>query len=148
MTKAIPKSAVKQKTKTITQRKNPSEYGNATPKWAFSRVDKRMWTIHEDFANVILEKLIAYENMTWNQITGMTRQGKNSVGTMSHNIPRGLLIRKAQKRLEELQIYEDEIFSLSLDNRKRLWGILDSGVLRIIWYDSRHEICPSNKRHT
>lgn len=127
---------------------NPNKFGNTMPKWTFARVDKDSWTIHDTFINTILEKLIQYESMTWNEIMNMTRQGRNSNNTMNHNIPRGALIKSAQQRLDQLKIYEDEIFSLSLDNKKRLWGILDSGVFQIIWYDSNHEICVSKKKHT
>ena len=128
--------------------KDPDGYWNETPKWAFSRSDKEMWKIHDDFMGYLLEKLIDFEKMTWGEILRHTRNGKSSNNTSSHNISRDNLIKDAQNRLEELNIYEDELFSLSLDNRKRLWGILDSGVLRIIWYDPKHEICPSNKKHT
>lgn len=134
--------------KTVIYEKNPEGYWNEAPKWAFSRVDKEMWKIHDDFMEYLLGKLIDFEQITWGEILRTTRNSKSSNNTSSHNIPIDRLIKDAQNRLEELNIYEDELFSLSLDNKKRLWGILDSGVLRIIWYDPKHEICPSHKKRT
>lgn len=78
----------------------------------------------------------------------MTRNGKNSNNTSNHNVPGDDLIKDARSRLGKLQIHEDEIFSLSLDNKEQLWEILDAGIFRIIWYDPKHEICPSKKKHT
>ena len=127
---------------------NPSKFGDMHPKWVFSRIDTEKWTIHDEFVNVILEKLISFEQMTWNEILAQTRNGKGSNTTSNHNIPVGSIIRDAQKRLEELHIVNDEIFSITLDNCKRIWGILDSGTLQIIWYDPCHEIYHVSKRHT
>ena len=84
-----------------------------------------------------------FEGQTWTEI--MSASGGKRTGTNSHFIPVAHLIKEAQKRAEELKIDDYEFFSLRLDAKKRLWGIIDGGVFQIIWYDPNHEICPSHK---
>ncbi len=86
--------------------------------------------------------------MTWHDIISATKGGMSSEGSKSHSISIDRLCIKAQKRLREgLHIYEDNIFSLRLSGKERVFGILTLGVFRIIWYDPNHEICPIEKRN-
>lgn len=83
--------------------------------------------------------------MTWRNITLQTHdRGRSS----NHFINIDSLSREAQKRLESMNIFVDQIFSLRLNNKVRLLGILENGTFRIIWYDENHEICPSTLKHT
>ena len=113
------------------------------PAWRFNKAPgtERRWSIfrenHRHFVEVIIPKLSAYEKMTWAEIKGP-----------SHNVSCDKCIKDAQKELQDLHIYYDEIFSLRLTGEKRIWGILEKGVLNILWYDEKHEICPSHKKHT
>jgi hypothetical protein len=40
-----------------------------------------------------------------------------------------------------------ECFSLRINSPARVWGIRDEYVLRVLWRDPRHEVCPSKKKH-
>lgn len=127
---------------------NEISYVRENPKWTFSKSDNEIWSIREALDDKILDKLIAFERMTWGQIIQVKRNGKHSHNTAHHFIETGNIIKQAQDRLNELQIYEDELFSLSLSNKESLWGILDSGTFRIVWYDKKHEVYPTVKKYT
>lgn len=125
---------------------NPNSYLNKNPSWSFSHCDQNgKWSIYkcENFNEDILKKLIGYEGMTWHEI--MQSSGGRKSGTNSHFIPMNDICKEAQKRVHELYFDFDEIFSLRLSSRKRLFGSIHDGVFNIIWYDPTHEICPVKK---
>lgn len=103
--------------------------------WGFDSVDKStLW-------NQIYPKLRAFESMTWSEIKRAKKQ--------NHSVQVSKLDKLAQKRMIDLGLGEfDELFSLRLSSRERLFGILAGGILMVIWYDPRHEVCPVKKRHT
>ena len=147
-TKRIPlHDKVTSRNKATIQRENPDNYLSMRPAWRFHRAvpAERIWSIYQNdgksFVEHILPKLREIENMSW---TNIIQSEKHK----SHNVEIGSLTKKAQNELQELKIYQDELFSLRLTSKKRLWGILEEGVLNILWYDPEHEICPSNKKHT
>lgn len=87
----------------------------------------------------ILRRARDLESMTWAQI----------MSTGSHPISVGDLAPEAQRRLEAIgQADVDELFSLRFTGKERLWGIRDRHVLKVLWWDPEHEICPSPKKHT
>jgi hypothetical protein len=88
----------------------------------------------------VLAKLRGFESMTWREIDGPTG---------SHGVDPHHLSRQAQQRLTEIrQDDAAELFSLRITGRRRVWGILDEHVLRILWWDPEHQVCPSPKKHT
>lgn len=90
----------------------------------------------------IINKLSAFEKLTWKEILVERNQGH-------HRVAVSKLIREAQERLREVRQDDiDELVSLRLSGRERVWGILEGGVLRILWWDAEHQICPSIKKHT
>ena len=79
--------------------------------------------------------------MTWAEIYRAVADKKS--GNMHHNIDTGDIVKDAQTRLIELRLDDvDQIFSMRLSNKIRLWGIKDGRALRFIWHDANHEICP------
>lgn len=67
----------------------------------------------------------------------------------NHHIKISDLCKSAQDRLAELRYRDiDELFSLHLTSKNRVWGILRQGVLSLLWWDPEHQICPSAKKHT
>ncbi|MEL6899611.1 MAG: hypothetical protein AAFP07_01565 [Cyanobacteria bacterium J06606_4] len=90
----------------------------------------------------IREKLGDFESMTWNQILV---DGKKR----HHSIRIDQIAKPALKRLREIEQDDiDRLVSLSLSGKQRVWGILEEGVLRLLWWDPNHKICPSHKKHT
>jgi hypothetical protein len=59
------------------------------------------------------------------------------------------MIDEAQRRLTEIDRDEQaQLFSIRIAAKKRIWGIRDIVILRLLWWDPNHEVCPSPKKHT
>jgi hypothetical protein len=120
------------------------DYLQETPAWKFNAIDlDGEWScknIDRDLIiSSILPRIQCFETMKWSEIRG----GEH------HDINISNLSPKAQRRLEE--IYQEDIdslFSFRIDGIKRLWCILDRHIAKIIWWDPKHEVCPSPLKHT
>ena len=87
----------------------------------------------------IREKLRNFESMTWGQI----------MGPQSHMVSTMSLCKNARERLAQLKLDElEELFSLRLSGKERVWGVLEHNILTLLWWDPDHEVCPSLKKHT
>lgn len=110
-------------------------------KWGFTKdVFKNDWCPK----NGLLKALLDRERMTWAQIANQT--GGRRSGTNSHHIPISTISREAQELLKRNSLEDmDEIYSLRVQAKKRLFGIIQEYVFYILWYDRNHEICPLNQ---
>lgn len=91
----------------------------------------------EDEFKEVLSKLRAFETMTWPEIE---RAG-------SHYVECSRLIKDAQVRLAELHLDDfDQLFSLRLQGKPRMWGLRIGNVFSVLWWDPEHAICPSIKK--
>lgn len=141
----------KRKEKVIGKKKtrlseNANSFMSKTPVWKFDRVDFNHETWNIENCDVLKEQLFkkmkSLEGQTWFEIDKKSN-GKH------HFIPIDNLIKSAQTRAEEIRISEyEELYSLRLTGTLRLFGILENGEYSLVWYDSGHEICPSQKKHT
>lgn len=106
-------------------------------------LDRFGWhTLDEEKLKEVHSKLSAFETMSWSDIL-MAAKKRN------HSIPVPSLIADAQKWLEQKKILLDEVISLRLSGEERVWGYLaEGGVFVLLWWDPRHEICPSVLKHT
>ena len=87
-------------------------------------------------------KLANFESMTWNQIL---IDGKKK----NHAIQINQLSAEARRRLTELRLDDiDELVSLGLSGKQRIFGIRDRDVLMLLWWDPNHRVCPARKKHT
>lgn len=93
----------------------------------------------------IQERLKNFESMTWSAIL---LDGKKQ----NHSVAVDRLCKQAKDRLEELRLFPvEKLVSLRLSAMGRIWGIPDpkeKAVLKLLWWDPRHEICPSLKKYT
>jgi hypothetical protein len=90
-----------------------------------------LWEIHN--------KLSSFERMTWADIG---RHGSHAISVED-------LCADAQKRLRDLRLDDiDEVYSLRLTGKRRIFGIRDRHTLKILWWDPGHTCCPSQKKHT
>lgn len=90
----------------------------------------------------IRQKLANFESMTWGEILVKGKQN-------NHLVPVNEIIRPAQERLREIdQDDVDELVSLRLAGRARVWGILEGSVLKVLWWDPEHQVYPVDKRFT
>jgi hypothetical protein len=99
------------------------------------------WHLSEvaDLLRMVFPRLKHFETMSWGQIPA----------TGSHPIEVGELCKEARDRLEELKLAEyDTVYSIRLEGKPRLFGIKDRAVLRVLWWDPEHEICPSALKGT
>ena len=87
----------------------------------------------------VLQKIFESQKLTWQELRN----------NGSHFVDRSTLCHDAQKRLVQLQKDDlDQLFSLRLSGRKRIWGIKEGNILWLLWWDPNHEVCPSHKKHT
>ncbi|MBR7927158.1 hypothetical protein KBI51_03070 [Aerococcaceae bacterium zg-ZUI334] len=133
-------------------KENPESFFDNNPTWKFDMVDfdHSKWNIESCDLNrsQLFKKLRDFERMKWRDII-QTYGGKNR-GTNHHYIDFRDMIQEAQERAKELNIVEhtDRLFSLRLQGKIRLFGILTDGIFRIVWYDNDHDICPSKLKNT
>lgn len=102
-------------------------------RWGWNRVDQTT------FWKEIFLKISDFETMTYSEILGKD----------NHEIPISNIIREAQIRLKEIEQDDvDHLVSLHITGKKRIWGIRDQNIFKVLWWDPNHEICPSAKKHT
>lgn len=140
--KKIPKSIVNPKeSKTPKVRITPSD--NLHPDFKADQMDNNgPWgwdDIGSSQLQELFQKIFESQKLTW----------QNLRDNGSHFVDRESLSSDAQKRLTEIQQEDlDQLFSLRITGRKRIWGIKEGNILWLLWWDPTHEICPSPKKHT
>ncbi len=89
----------------------------------------------------IFKRLADLESMTWTAIQSKT--GSHVVGIQG-------IIKEARDRIIFLKKEEwaDNLCSLRMSGKERLWGFLRSGVFHVLWWDPEHQVYPSKKKHT
>ncbi len=126
---------------------NPESTDKQTIAWQFHRRDHEHrewgWDRLTDAAlrDLIRVHLSHLETMTWAELAqaaGGRRHGNNH-----HAIPVEDCAPEAQRRLQELQLDDvDELFSIRITARWRLFGVREGRVLRFVWCDQEHTVCP------
>ena len=112
--------------------------------WRFSAHDKDgpwAWTKLRDPAEYkrVVEKLHHFETMSLDKI----REQR------SHRVSRDLLVKEAKERLVTIKQDDiDELMSFRIAGRERVWCIQSRNIMKILWWDPRHEVCPSQQKHT
>jgi G3E family GTPase len=119
--------------------------------WCFDRLDtdgKFAFDLsRKDFDHhKVLEKIIAYSNMTWAEVKMQTHDQHNK--SKHHFLDVSKLSPEARERFhaKRLEEYADSIFSFSLQNKLRIIGIRRLEKFFVVWYDPNHEFCPSTKK--
>ncbi|MBS1812786.1 MAG: hypothetical protein JST84_31760 [Acidobacteria bacterium] len=123
-----------------------TSFNQARPAWRLSLlqlVDPWGWhTLDQAKLIEIQGKLSGFETMTWNEILVVAKK-------QHHSIPVSDLTKKAQGRLQDIKQDDvDELISLRLQGKERVWGIREEQVLKLLWWDPEHEICPSLLKNT
>lgn len=104
--------------------------------WSWKGIDEK--TIWKD----IHSKLSEFERKTWNEI--LIKEKKRN-----HTIQVSDICTEAQKRLKKIKQDDiDELVSLRLTGQKRVWGIKEGNILKVLWWDPDHTVCPSQKKYT
>ena len=93
-------------------------------------------------ANRIKSRLAAFETMRWKEILFHSAY-------RNHMIPVTRLAHSAQERLRILEQDDiDAVISLGITQMERVFGILEHNVLKVLWWDPNHMICPVEKPNT
>jgi hypothetical protein len=122
----------------------PEQAEHSRPVWRVGLIDWEGpygWGALESAATVreLWARLRDFESMTWVDIG---RAG-------SHNVALDQLSTEARARLAELKLDDvDELFSLRLAGKLRAWGFREANVLRFLWWDPDHQVCPAPLRNT
>ena len=117
------------------------------PSWCVSRLECvdtfGAWqNLEKGKLHEIREKLAHFESMTWNEILVKSK-------TRNHVVSVGSLVSQAKRRLAQLKVDDiDELVSLRLSARERIYGIRNQAALLLLWWDPDHAIYPVEKRHT
>jgi hypothetical protein len=121
---------------------DPQAYYHRSPSWRFTRaemVDPFGWhEITNDELHDVRVKLIEFERRTWAEILVADEANNHGIKTYK-------LCLEARQRLKELNIAVDEVHSLRLTAKNRVFGIMDNGVFEVLWWDPEHQICPVRK---
>ena len=125
-------------------RAQPADPKARGPLWAFRIADLGgpwCWAqMDRPVQREVLERLRRLETMTWREIDGPTG---------SHAVEVGRLAKPARDRLIAIQQDDvEQLFSLRITGERRVWGILEEHVLKILWWDPHHQVCPAPKKHT
>jgi hypothetical protein len=90
----------------------------------------------------VRQRLANFESMTWKEILS---QG----GYRNHFIGRDRLCDDAKGRLVALgQDDIDSVMSLGVTQKGRVFGIMEHNVLKVLWWDPDHLVCPMEKPNT
>jgi hypothetical protein len=112
------------------------------PSWRFSTVDLNgpfAWPVGAAIEAQILRKLQQFDSMNWHEIEGPDH----------HAIGVDRLSKEAQARLTEIKQDDiDEVFSFHFSGKPRIIGIRDMNVVKLLWWDPEHLVCPSQKKNT
>lgn len=100
----------------------------------------------EDLFKEIIPRLQGLETQTWPRVI-------TEAGRRNHYVAASEVIPDAQKRLAVLvkTVFKedvDDLFSMGIDARRRVWGLVRDGVFTIWWWDPQHQICPSELKNT
>ena len=132
------------------QRADPDSTNWLHPSWSFRLADSGpggKWSpLRPDLAQEVLPKLQEFEGMTWQAIQQQTYGSRNK----SSNHPLAVataLTKEAQARLQQIHVHEDELFSLRISGKRRIIGVRDGAVLRILWYDRHHEVARTRHKN-
>jgi hypothetical protein len=117
-----------------------TSYFQLRPSWrvgAMEMVDPFGWhRLDQTTLERVRDRLSSFESMKWSEILVRAKKQNHSIRVTG-------LSPVAQRRLDHLGLLLDEVVSLRLSGRERVFGYLENGVLVLPWWDPLHEVCPS-----
>lgn len=130
---------------------NANQFYDDYPSWAFKSSDTKYWPLAvvgsgDSIWSKVLPRLKSFETQSWREIFLIDKEHNHSIAVNSLN-------PIARKRLGELKIEAESIYSLRIDSTTRLYGYMNGSVFSILWYDSNHGdnsdcVVRSKKKHT
>lgn len=98
--------------------------------------------VRDGFFSKIYPKLKAFESMTWREILEKKHQSKGKMVSNNHNVDVANFCKEAKDRLADLRYAVDQLFSLRLEAKIRIYGFRVHNYLEILWVDLEHEVYP------
>jgi hypothetical protein len=116
------------------------------PSWRISlmeMVDPFGWhAVTAEEALQVRARLAGLESMTWKQIL---YEG----GYRNHFIPVERICNDAKERLRQLNQDDiDSVMSLGVTQICRVYGIMEHNILKVLWWDPNHLVCPVAQPNT
>lgn len=75
------------------------------------------------------------------------RTGPKFIKTKSHPIAVTGICKEARDRLTDIKRDDvDELMSFRLTGPNRVWCIQAGNIMRALWWDPEHKICPAKKK--
>jgi hypothetical protein len=112
-------------------------YLSAQPSWRFSRLRMDQpfgWgQVSRAELRAVVSHLAALEKMTWNEILVIARK-------QNHFCAVSQLSKAARENIETDWQNAEQILSIRLTNLKRVWGVMDHGILYLLWWDPDHQV--------
>jgi hypothetical protein len=129
--------------------------GSENPLFCFvhaDRVTDNEWafTPGADHAPEVVGKLCEFAKLTWREIERQSTGGQRR-HRKHHDMDLDKICSDAQADLKASKLDErfgDTLFRFRLGGEKRLWGFRNGRIFHIVWWDPKHKVCPSEKRHT
>jgi hypothetical protein len=112
--------------------------------WRFSGCDKGgpfSWAAlaHGEPFKEVIDRLHEFEMKSWDEI----------IETGSHPVEVYKCEKSARDRLADIKQDDiDELMSFRISGKKRVWCIKDGNIMRVLWWDPTHTVCPSLKKHS
>lgn len=123
---------------------DPPSFRGGVISWRFNAADRNgpfSWdalTDGAEFMSVI---------KTLSDIETMSEANQQQRGC--HFIPLYKLSKEAQDRLAEIQLEDlDELYSIRLTGRGRVFCVHRPQYMRVLWFDPDHRVCPAKLKHT
>lgn len=114
--------------------------------WRFTHADHegrwRFCDLQGDELRDVLQKMSHLESMTVGEVRATRKLFKE------YELPGGLIDEAIQRLVDMGRDDMTAIHRLEFTGTQRLYGFLHSNVFHVVWWDPKHEIWPSKKRHT
>jgi hypothetical protein len=119
---------------------NPDAFFDARPVWRMSRldVDSERWGWNQvggGDMHDIRQKLASYESMTFREIF-------RNDSTGCHHIEVYRLCPDARERMAKKYPGVEQLLSLRIMKKQRVWGIRTLEKVDLLWWDPLHEVYP------
>lgn len=123
---------------------------NEKPIWSFEGIDKigmfRFDIERPDFdSKTLLNWMIDINGLTWIQIKQQTHDRNDK--SCNHYLDYDGMSREAKERVLQMIADEDmdKVFSMRVNNKRRIIGIRDGAVFRVKWFDPEHQFYPADR---
>lgn len=102
------------------------------------------WDLTPDELQELMAFLAHSSRRTWAEIEG-DRTGRRNRHKKHHNHDVADICKEAQTRLHQhIDESHDKLFRFRYAGEKRIWGVRDRAVFRMIWADLHHQVYPTD----